>query len=211
MAQPLVVANSSLVALVMAGGQSRRMGMDKALIRWQGEPLLSRTCRVALACTPQVYVVTPWADRYRAILPAEVEIWPEAPTLEPDGQRPGPLVALASVVADLLDRDPDHRPQWVLALACDLPNLDKAALPSWVSHLDYLPPSVMAYLPHVQGRWEPLCGFYRGTCGASWNAYLSTGQRSFQGWLHQHSVAMIPGVDPAWLVNLNTPDDFVHG
>lgn len=201
----------SLVALVLAGGQSRRMGTDKALLPWQGEPLLSRTCRAALACTSQVYVVTPWREQYRSILPATVDLWPEPPTLEPDGKRPGPLMALASVVAELANCDLAHRPQWVLALACDLPNLDGTALQRWAEHLATLSPSVMAYLPQSQGRWEPLCGFYRVACVASWNAYLATGKRSFQGWLHQQSVAMIPDVNPAWLMNLNTPDDLADG
>ncbi len=182
------------------------MGTDKALIPCGDEVLIQRTCRVALGCANRVYVVTPWGDRYCPWLPETIDIWPESPDLAPDGRRPGPLVALVQVVS-VLAEDAESASAWVLALACDLPNLDEAALREWASHLDDLPPSVMAYLPQLQGRWEPLCGFYRVACGASWQAYLATGNRSFQGWLNQQSVAAIPQVDPAWLVNLNTPDD----
>ena len=62
-------ARQVIVALILAGGQSRRMGFDKALMAWNGEPLIQRTCRVALGCAARVYVVTPWADRYRPVLP----------------------------------------------------------------------------------------------------------------------------------------------
>lgn len=182
------------------------MGTDKALIQCGDEVLIQRTCRVTLGCADRVYVVTPWGDRYRPFLPAEIEMWPEPLSADPDGRRPGPLVALAEVVPALME-DAELASDWVLALACDLPNLDEAALREWASHLDRLPPSVMAYLPHIQDHWEPLCGFYRVACGASWQAYLASGGRSFQGWLRQQSVATIPGVDPAWLINLNTPDD----
>ena len=182
------------------------MGTDKALIPWGDEVLIQRMCRVALGCANRVYVVTPWGDRYRPWLPAEIEIWPESPALATDGRRPGPLVALAQVVS-VLAAEAESAPAWVLALACDLPNLNETALRKWANHLDNLPPSVMAYLPRSQDRWEPLCGFYRIACGASWRAYLEAGGRSFQGWLNQQSVAAIPRVDPAWLVNLNTPDD----
>ena len=92
----------------------------------------------------------------------------------------------------------------------DQSHMDEATLRDWASHLDSLPPSVMVYLPRIQGRWEPLCGFYRVACGASWQTYLETGGRSFQGWLNQQSVAAIPNVDPAWLINLNTPDDLTQ-
>jgi molybdopterin-guanine dinucleotide biosynthesis protein A len=199
----------TITGFVLAGGQSRRMGSDKALIHCGDEVLIQRTCRVALGCADRVYVVTPWGERYRPFLPPTVEIWPESPDLDSEGRRPGPLVALASVVSALVD-DTDPPPAWVLALACDLPNLDEATLRDWASHLDSLPPSVMVYLPRIQGRWEPLCGFYRVACGASWQTYLETGGRSFQGWLNQQSVAAIPNVDPAWLINLNTPDDLTQ-
>lgn len=200
-------ATAAVVAVVLAGGQSRRMGFDKALIRCGEELLIQRTCRVALACTDQVWVVTPWGDRYRPLLPATVNLWPESPTTDPDGRRPGPLVALAQVVNALAAEPSAQRPQWALALACDLPNLDPVALQSWRFQLDRLPPAVLAYVPQVQDRWEPLVGFYRVACGSHWQRYLADGGRSLQGWLHQHSVAVIPDVDPRWLTNLNTPAD----
>lgn len=197
-----------IVALVLAGGQSRRMGFDKALMLRNEEPLLLRTCRVALGCTSRVYVVTPWGERYRFLLPPQVDLWPESSAADRDGRRPGPLVALAEVVSTLATGATP--PVWVLVLACDLPHLNARALQTWASDLAALPASVRAYLPRHQERWEPLCGFYRATCGASWQAYLKTGERSFQGWLNQQSVAAIPKVDPLWLTNVNTPHDLAQ-
>ncbi len=52
------ISTISLSAIVLAGGQSSRMGHDKALIEISGVPLLRRVCEAALQCTNQVYVVT---------------------------------------------------------------------------------------------------------------------------------------------------------
>ena len=61
----------SLATIVLAGGQSTRMGQDKALILIDSVPLLRRVCEAGLQCSPEVYVVTAWPDRYQAIVPPE--------------------------------------------------------------------------------------------------------------------------------------------
>ncbi|HEX9010315.1 MAG TPA: nucleotidyltransferase family protein [Holophagaceae bacterium] len=52
----------SIAAVVLAAGAGRRMGGPKALLVVDGETLLRRAARVALAagCTPVVAVVGPW-------------------------------------------------------------------------------------------------------------------------------------------------------
>ena len=102
------ISNRSLSAIVLAGGQSSRMGRDKALIEISGVPLLRRVCEAALGCTDQVYVVTAWGDRYLAIVPPSCHLIADL--------QQGPLVGFAQGLIPI-------QTDWVLLLACDLPRL----------------------------------------------------------------------------------------
>ena len=67
------MAASKLAIIILAGGRSSRMGRDKATIEIAGVPLIRRIYDVVVTCVDlgQIYVVTPWPERYRQILPAD--------------------------------------------------------------------------------------------------------------------------------------------
>ncbi len=196
---------TTLAAVILAGGRSSRMGHDKAMISLGAETLIQRTCRVALACTDAVYVVTPWGDRYRPTVPAPVQFIAEQPLPGLSETFQGPLVALVQALTQLRSRLEDT-PEWVLVLACDMPNLSAATLSTWCTKLADIPLPYLAYLPQRQHRWEPLCGFYRTAALESLQQYAIASQtRSLQGWLNQHPVQLMPPMDDAVLVNVNTP------
>jgi len=58
-----------ITAIILAGGESSRMGEDKALLNLGNNTLLSQTCLVANECAAQTFVVTPWIERYQNVLP----------------------------------------------------------------------------------------------------------------------------------------------
>jgi len=189
----------SLSAIVLAGGQSSRMGRDKALITLQGVPLLRQVCEVALNCASPVYVVTPWPERYQDILPDACRVIQEVP-LPGETEPHGPLVAFAQGLG-YVDTD------WVLLLACDLPQLQVKVLQGWVTGLEKTGEKAIALLPRQAKGWEPLCGFYRRQCLPILTTYINEGGRSFQGWLAQHPVQELPVSNTQVLFNCNTPAD----
>ena len=185
--------------MILAGGQSSRMGADKATISIDGVPLIRRIYDVIAAC-PQnsirIYVVTPWVDKYQPILPVNCQFLLE--------QQPhqGPLIGFAQSLHQITSA-------WVLLLACDLPNLSTPVVQAWIDGLGDLPRQSIAYLPkNPDGKgWEPLCGFYRRSCLDSLLEYIEAGGRSFQGWLANSSVTELAVRDRQWLLNCNTPAD----
>jgi molybdopterin-guanine dinucleotide biosynthesis protein A len=189
----------SLAAIILAGGQSSRMGQDKALISVNGVPLLRHVYDAAAGCTAEIYVVTPWPQRYQTLLPRTCRLVQERP-LHPDIQPQGPLVGFAQGLSQV-------KADWVLLLACDLPRLRAEVLQDWANQLHTVSESAIAFVPHNAKGWDPLCGFYRRSCLPTLNAFISRGGRSFQRWLDHNEVQAIPDPDPSMLFNCNTPND----
>ncbi|WP_366514241.1 molybdenum cofactor guanylyltransferase [Moorena sp. SIO3I6] len=204
-----------LSGIVLAGGLSSRMGRDKALIQVEGVPLLRRVCDVALSCigqvsgqvSGQVYIVTPWPERYVDILPEACRVVREVPL--PEESTPhGPLVGFAQGLAHV-------ETDWVLLLACDLPQLKAEIVQAWVKQLqqtqenaiDQRSRYAIALLPRNPKGWEPLCGFYRRQCLPSLTEFINQGGRSFQRWLAQHPVQELLVSDTRPFFNCNTPAD----
>jgi molybdopterin-guanine dinucleotide biosynthesis protein A len=189
----------SITALILAGGKSSRMGQDKALIPWDGTPLLRRVCDVALSCCSSVYILTPHPDCYRSIVPSECHFLLEANP----GQ--GPLVALANGLEQL------PAANWVWLLACDLPRLQVSVVQGWIARLADVPTATLAVVPYRKdiNSFEPLCGFYRPEIKTDLKAFQQTGKRSFQSFLRHSAVCPLPLSEAEILTlwNCNSPAD----
>ncbi|MEH2027185.1 molybdenum cofactor guanylyltransferase [Nostoc sp.] len=190
---------SELTAIVLAGGKSSRMGQDKALIPIEGVPLLQRVCGIAKGCVDVVYIVTPWPERYQDFLLPGCELIREVP-LSGESLAHGPLVGFAQALAEV-------KTDWVLLLACDLPRLRVEVLQDWASRLDSVADNAIAALAEHPKGWEPLCGFYRCRCLPQLLEFINQGGRSFQQWLRQYPVEVLPLAEPEMLFNCNTPED----
>ena len=174
---------SSITTLVLAGGMSRRMGQDKARIVVLEFPLLTQICLIGLSVSHHVYVVAGVDRNYSDIMPNGCE-------LMIDRVVDGPIVALSNAMTNLISQRPNGvNDDWVLVLACDLPMLSSQAVRTWVERLPELPDGTIAYLPRSEKGWEPLCGFYHLSAVHSLELFVASGQRSFQQWLLQESVA----------------------
>lgn len=201
----------NVVALILAGGKSSRMGQDKALIsfpRQQDTPMIKRVYEVAAECTEQVYAIAPWPERYKEVLPVDCQ-W-----LIESNPGQGPMVGFAQGLAQISS-------SWILLLGCDLPELDTDIIKGWISKLEGASSSVLAVVPRQSQGWEPLCGFYRQEVRVELDKYLQEGDRkalpmqhrSFQSWLPTISVKplSVGEKEAQMLRNYNTPSDLEIG
>ena len=203
-----------IIAIALSGGKSSRMGSDKALLEINGETLLFKTCRTALEVADAIYVVVRSRSQYEMAIANFLSINNYFMVL--DQQFDGALVGFSQGMQAICQPS-----DWILLLACDLPNLQSDILQIWVNHLADLPESAIAYLPryankdpnknsnnNLRKQWEPLCGFYRWSCRDSLMEFINQGERSFQKWLENLEVVEIENVSGSILFNCNTPEDF---
>lgn len=191
--------------VILAGGKSSRMGKDKSLLIFQGKPLLSYICEQTIPLSQQVYIVTPWPEKYISIVP------PDCRFISEENAFQGPLSAFAQTF-DYLKSD------WVLLLACDLPYINREILEIWIQQLSAIVDlhqqkgvaSLSAFLAPNEKGWECLAGFYRSTCIHSLKTYLTTGKKSFQEWLSKEKVIPMPVENNHIFFNCNTPQDYLQ-
>ena len=129
-------------AFVLAGGQSTRMGADKAFVQLEGRTLLAHALALAKSVTPDVRIVGS-PEKFAAF--GEV--------VEDEFPQHGPLAGIhAALRASSSELN--------LMLAVDMPFVE-------VPFLEYLfqeaarHESAMVTIPRAAGAWQTLCAVYR--------------------------------------------------
>ena len=190
----------TLGAVVLCGGQSRRMGADKAWLPFGPEVLLQRVVRLVGEAVGPVVVVAAEGQNLPA-LPESVRI-----IRDPIADR-GPLVGLGAGLAALTGLA-----ELAYATSTDAPFL----APGWVGHLAGLIGDHDAAVVHAGGFPHPLAAVYRiATVGPAIERLAQQGRSSLRDLLGDVRTLAVPGlamegVDPglATLRNLNTSDNY---
>lgn len=182
----------ALYGLVLAGGLSRRMGQDKALLDNDGRTQLDVAVSLIGAVTDKQFVSARSAqsgDPGRARYPLIVDRY----------ENLGPVAGILSAMDTHDDVD------W-LVLACDLPNLDRPTLEFLVAHRHTTKPFV-AYRSAHDGLPEPLCAIYRRGGDALIRNFVADGVVCPRKILIRSDTLLLEQPNPRALDNVNTPED----
>ena len=187
-----------LTACIQAGGQSTRMGEDKALKPFLGRPLIQRVVERLAPIADEVIVTTNRPDDYRFL---DLRLVSD---LKPGrGALGGLYTAIASA----------SRPM-VAVVACDMPFASPALL-RMASRI-LVEEEVDVVIPRSEEGYEPLHAIYRrDTCRPAIEAAIDAHQWKVIAWFPQVKVrvltlAEIQTYDPSGLAfwNVNTPEEF---
>lgn len=181
-----------LKGLVLAGGRSRRMGHDKALLQRDGRSQLSHAVLLLDEVVDEVFVSArqdqqddPERGRYPVIVDRYVDV--------------GPVAGILSA----MDQDPAA--DW-LVLACDLPNIDRDTLEFLVRHRAAEQPFT-AYRSSHDGLPEPLCAIYGSGSDSIIREFVERGITCPRKMLINSDTQLLDQPNPAALDNVNTPED----
>ena len=170
---------------VLAGGRSRRMGTDKALVEVAGQPLAARVAsQIARVCGTVSLVGDP--ARYSHL---------GFPVLPDRFPGEGPLAGIEAVLRS-------SPADWNLIVACDMPQLDAALLEALFSA-----GGDCNVATHEDGRIEPLCAVYHRRCHPAILAAFEAGVRGVRHVLPQLALRYVRVDASRPIPNLNTPED----
>ena len=185
----------AFAAVLLAGGQSRRMGRDKALLPLpDGRLLWERQLGVLRALNPAELFISGFA---RPGFPAH------APLLPDEFPGSGPLGGIAAALAAMAS---PH----LVVLALDLPSLDAPFLKELLANSAEGSGTIPKH-PGADGFYEPLAAVYPKTCAPSAREAMRAGCLSLQSYVRDAGPLLRPylltaGQEPLF-ANWNRPED----
>jgi molybdopterin-guanine dinucleotide biosynthesis protein A len=186
-----------IIAGILVGGVSRRMGQPKALIGIGRESLLVRTVRVASECVSNVvFVGTP---------PFEIESSLQSMCVVADAvDGIGPIGGLAGLLRS-------SEASWCLLLSCDMPFVEASLLRRLIDEAVKFDAEAVLPSTQVGSRItdHPCCAIYRRSILPTVGRAIESKQYSMTRLLNRLSVVRLPvkGDDARALANWNTPSD----
>lgn len=187
-----MTAADEICGLVLAGGQSSRMGRDKALLTRGGETQLSRAVRLLQRDLRRVFVSAradqagePERARYPQILDRHAGL--------------GPLAGILSAM------DAEPQAAW-LVVACDLPNLDSETVRYLLEQRSATQPFT-AYRSSSDGLPEPLCAIYNPWARRLIDDFVAAGIHCPRKIMLRSDTRLLEARNPRALDNINTPEE----
>jgi molybdenum cofactor guanylyltransferase len=181
-----------LYGLVLAGGESRRMGQDKAALHYHGKSQLRSAFDLLSSVCEHTFISvrsSQCAEPTRAALPQIV-----------DRAGIGPLAGIGAALEAKQDA------AWLI-LACDLPFLSRAALTHLISRRE--PTRIAtAYRSTLDGLPEPLSAIWEPASRDVVLSWLQDDKRCPRKLLTNYDAALIDQLDAHTLDNINTPAEY---
>lgn len=189
--------NRSFDAFILAGGNSSRMGFDKAALTLGGVAVIERIADALSGVAGEIFV---------AGGSGEIGGLKRVPDLA----RPGsPRSSLSGLYSALSHASSD----WIAVAACDMPFLTRGLFEALSSRRNLDDDAV---IPRDRsGSAQPLCGFYRvRSCVEACRCALESDDLSLRGmllavetrWVDFDEYAHLPNAEN-FFFNLNTPED----
>lgn len=181
-----------LHAILLAGGQSTRMGKPKEQLDVHGTPVLDRMIEKCEKLTPHISVV---------LKPSDSTFSSSVKVVHDQYPGKGPI---AGIHAGMTQNEAES----YLVLACDYPLVRISSLEKIVQ-VAKEEKNTDGVVPVVDGRMHPLIAVYHRRTYSYWESALKTGQYKVKDTLARLNIrqASFPDEENEWM-NMNTPEQY---
>lgn len=184
-------------AVILAGGRSRRMGRDKAWLRFEGKSLLERAVETVRTLGLEEIFISGRGDQdYSAF---------QCPVLLDAESGLGPISGIEAAMRET-------HSGLLLVLPVDLPRMR----PDCLQKLLHACAPLTGAVPELRGQIEPLVAVYPKRSHEQLITNIARGQYAITQFasdcLRKQAVRVfqVPTSDAACFANCNTPEDFVR-
>ncbi len=190
-----IISPALFSAAVLAGGESRRMGCNKALMDYHGRPLIMHVLETVEQVIPKLAIVAKIPQEYQSL---GREVLQDAHKLQ---------TPLVGILTALLGSQTDY----VFITSCDMPFLTAEVVriiceQSMGSDIT---------VPRWDEHYEPLCAVYNRSCIPNIRKTLETGEHKVIAFWDQVRVKQLDekfwkdrSISPKTFINVNRPEDW---
>ncbi|MFK5926145.1 MAG: molybdenum cofactor guanylyltransferase [Desulfuromusa sp.] len=184
---------ANVTGVLLAGGKSRRMGKDKALLEFAGQTLFARSLLLLEQFFSNILIAGDRPDLARPDIPAIADLYPGS--------------ALGGLYTGLSAAKTD----WIFVAPCDMPYPDARIVERLLSNRT----GVDAVVPRTTEGYEPVFALYHKNCLPQMEAMLQLNQYRIYDFYQRIAIRFL---DPAelpegWqraLININTPEQLAQ-
>lgn len=180
---------NSVGAIILAGGKSRRMGMDKSMLLVNGRPAIEHILSQLEPLFEQILISANDKDKYAYL---------GRPIVQDKQPGAGPIMGIVSALEQA-------KSNINFVVACDIPVIDKPFLNKMLEGAE----KYDAVIPVSDGgHLEPLFAIYNKSLVPHMQDMLKKGTRKIIDTFPGRNIRHIKMKDTSWLINLNTSQDY---
>ncbi len=177
-----------VTGIILAGGNSSRMGFDKGLADFRGKPLIQYSIEILQQLSSRIIISTNSSAYGHLGFPIQGDILPGA----------GPM---GGIYSSLLSSETEHN----LVMSCDTPFVTPALMQQILENAE----GYQVVLPSSKpGFMEPLIGYYNKNNTTAMLGFIEGGNLKLIDYIETTLYRVVPVYrEPDQFININTPED----
>ncbi len=189
------MTQQNITGVILAGGESKRMGSDKGLVMYQKVPLIEYSIKLLGSFCDEIIISTNEPSHYRQY---------GFQMVDDEYKNSGPMSGIHASLKKSVN-------YLNLILACDMPHITRQVIDALISHSS----KGRITVPTLKGRREPLCAIYPKDSYWRLEHWLVAGRFKMQDFL-QHVVTSYVSMDSFMdepeniFKNMNLPADLKY-